>query len=124
MLAGYFLLTYLNNTGMTGDVKILAGINIFVASLMFGVSFIRTKSLAMLLGLHLMANFMQGGVLGFGVSGTNLSGILKPILTGVPGWLTGGQFEPEASALGFVCVVITFILIQRWNVPKEMVIHM
>ena len=118
ILAGYFLLTHLNNPGMTGDVKILASINIFIASLMFGVAFIRTKSLAMPLGLHFMANLTQGGVLGFGVSGTDQSGLLKPVFNEVPEWLTGGQFGLEASVLGLVCVVITFILIQRWDIPK------
>ena len=118
ILAGYFLLTHLNNLGMTGDVKILASINIFIASLMFGVAFIRTKSLAMPLGLHFMANLTQGGVLGFGVSGTDQSGLLKPVFNEVPEWLTGGQFGLEASVLGLVCVVITFILIQRWDIPK------
>jgi membrane protease YdiL (CAAX protease family) len=118
ILAGYFLLTHLNNPGMTGDVKILASINIFIASLMFGVAFIRTKSLAMPLGLHFMANLTQGGVLGFGVSGTDQWGLLKPVFNEVPEWLTGGQFGLEASVLGLVCVVITFILIQRWDIPK------
>ena len=118
ILAGYFLLTHLNNPGMTGDVKILASINIFIASLMFGVAFIRTQSLAMPLGLHFMANLTQGGVLGFGVSGTDQSGLLKPVFNEVPEWLTGGQFGLEASVLGLVCVVITFILIQRWDIPK------
>ena len=118
ILAGYFLLTHLNNPGMTGDVKVLASINIFIASLMFGVAFIRTKSLAMPLGLHFMANLTQGGVLGFGVSGTDQSGLLKPVFNEVPEWLTGGQFGLEASVLGLVCVVITFILIQRWDIPK------
>jgi membrane protease YdiL (CAAX protease family) len=118
ILAGYFLLTHLNNPGMTGDVKILASINIFIASLMFGVAFIRTKSLAMPLGLHFVANLTQGGVLGFGVSGTDQWGLLKPVFNEVPEWLTGGQFGLEASVLGLVCVVITFILIQRWDIPK------
>ncbi|MBK7319493.1 type II CAAX endopeptidase family protein [Candidatus Villigracilis affinis] len=118
ILAGYFLLTHLNNPGMTGDVKVLASINIFIASLMFGVAFIRTKSLAMPLGLHFMANLTQGGVLGFGVSGADQSGLLKPVFNEVPEWLTGGQFGLEASVLGLVCVVITFILIQRWDIPK------
>jgi hypothetical protein len=84
ILAGYFLLTHLNNPGMMGDIKILAGINIFLASIMFGLAFIRTQSLAMPLGLHLMANLIQGGVLGFGLSGTDQSGLLKPIFAGVP----------------------------------------
>ena len=119
ILAGYFLLTHLNNPGMTGDVKVLASINIFIASLMFGVAFIRTKSLAMPLGLHFMANLTQGGVLGFGVSGTDQSGLLKPVFNEIPEWLTGGQFGLEASMLGLVCVVVTFILIQRWDVSKD-----
>ena len=118
ILAGYFLLTHLNNPGMTGNVKVLASINIFIASLMFGVAFIRTKSLAMPLGLHFMANLTQGGVLGFGVSGTDQSGLLKPVFNEIPEWLTGGQFGLEASVLGLVCVVVTFILIQRWVIPE------
>jgi uncharacterized protein len=80
ILAGYFLLTHLNNPGMTGDVKVLAGMNIFLASLMFGLAFIRTKSLAMPLGLHFMANLMQGTVLGFGVSGTDQPGLWQTYL--------------------------------------------
>ena len=115
ILAGYFLLTHLNNPGMTGDVKILAGINIFLASLMFGLTFIRTKSLAMPLGLHFMANLIQGGILGFGVSGTDQSGLLKPVFTGVPEWLTGGQFGLEASVLGLICVAGTLILLYKWK---------
>ncbi|HXQ38735.1 MAG TPA: type II CAAX endopeptidase family protein [Anaerolineales bacterium] len=64
ILAGFFLLTHLDNPRMTGDVKVLASMNIFLASLMFGLAFIRTRRLAMPLGLHFMANLMQGGVLG------------------------------------------------------------
>lgn len=115
ILAGYFLLTHLNNPGMTGDVKVLAGINIFLASLMFGLAFIRTQSLAMPLGLHFMANLMQGGVLGFGVSGIDQSGLLRPIFAGVPEWLTGGQFGLEASVPGLFFIVITLILLYVWK---------
>lgn len=119
IMAGYFLLTHLNNPGMTGDVKILAGINIFIASLIFGLAFIRTKSLAMPLGLHFMANLIQGGVLGFGVSGTEQTGLLKPVFSEVPVWFTGGQFGLEASVPGLVCVVIIFVLFQRWDISKK-----
>jgi membrane protease YdiL (CAAX protease family) len=100
---------------MTGDVKVLAGFNIFLASLMFGLAFIRTQSLAMPLGLHFMANLMQGGILGFGVSGTDQSGLLKPILAEVPQWVTGGQFGLEASVLGLICVAGTLILLYKWK---------
>ena len=118
IMAGYFLLTHLNNPGMTGEVKVLASINIFIASLVFGLAFLRTKSLGMPLGLHFMANLVQGGLLGFGVSGTDQSGLLKPVFSEVPVWLTGGQFGLEASVLGLICVVIIFMLIRSWDQGK------
>jgi hypothetical protein len=119
VLAGLFLLTHLDNPGMTGNVKILAGINIFLASILFGFAFIRTKSLAMPLGLHFMANYMQGGVLGFGVSGTDQTGILRPIFSEAPEWLTGGKFGLEASLPGLICVMATLVLIYIWKPRKE-----
>jgi hypothetical protein len=100
---------------MMGDVKVLASINIFIASLVFGLAFICTKSLAMPLGLHFMANLMQGGVLGFGVSGTEQSGLLKPVFSEVPVWLTGGQFGLEASVPGLIFVVGTLMLLYKWK---------
>jgi len=111
IIAAYFLLTHLNNPGMTGNIKVMASINIFLASILFGWAFIQTKSLAMPLGLHFMANFIQGGVLGFGVSGTEQLGLLKPIFGNAPIWLTGGQFGLEASLPGLICVVITLLLL-------------
>jgi uncharacterized protein len=115
IVAGFFLLTHLSNPGMTGSIKGMASANIFLASLMFGLAFLRTKSLAMPLGLHFMANWMQGGVLGFGVSGTDASGLWIPMHTGAPEWLTGGQFGLEASAPGLVFVVITLALLYKWK---------
>ena len=115
ILAGYFLLTHLNNPGMTGDAKLLAGINIFLASILFGLAFIRTRSLAMPLGLHFMANLIQGGVLGFGVSGTDQTGLLKPIFAEVPEWLTGGTFGLEASVPGLIFVIGVLILLYKWK---------
>ena len=100
---------------MTGSIKIIASVNIFLASILFGLAFIRTQNLAMPLGLHFMANMMQSGVLGFGVSGTDQSGLLKPIFAGVPEWLTGGQFGLEASILGLICVVGALILLYMWK---------
>ncbi|MGH8106819.1 MAG: lysostaphin resistance A-like protein, partial [Arenimonas sp.] len=120
VLAGWFLLTHLNNPGMTGSIKFLAGLNIFLASIMFGLAFLRTKSLAMPIGLHFMANWMQGSVLGFGVSGNDSSGFFIPAFNGGPDWLTGGQFGLEASVPGLVCVVVTIIILYRWKSLKDL----
>lgn len=110
IIAAFFLLTHLSNPGMTGSVKVMASINIFLASILFGLAFIRTQSLAMPIGLHWMANWMQGGILGFGVSGTEQSGLLIPVFGNAPVWLTSGQFGLEASLPGLICVVITLLL--------------
>lgn len=113
VLAAWFLLTHLNNPGMAGSVKFLAGLNIFLASIMFGLAFLRTRSLAMPLGLHFMANWMQGSVLGFGVSGNSSPGLLIPGFDGGPEWLTGGQFGLEASIPGLLCVIAAIVVLYR-----------
>lgn len=113
--AAFFLLTHLDNPGMTGSVRTMAGINIFLASILFGLTFIRTKSLAMPLGLHWMANWVQGGILGFGVSGNGQAGLFMPVFKAAPAWLTGGPFGLEASLPGLMCVVIALLLLHRWK---------
>lgn len=115
VVAVFFLLTHLNNPGMTVDVKTLASINIFLASLLFGLAFLRTRSLAMPLGIHFMANWVQGGLLGFGVSGTDQNGLFIPVLQQGFDWLTGGAFGLEASLPGLVCVLAALALLITWK---------
>jgi len=115
VMAGFFLLVHINNPGMTDSIRILAMANIFLASILFGLAFIRTQSLAMPLGLHFLANLTQGGILGFGVSGTAQSGLLIPTFAEVPEWLTGGQFGLEASIFGliFIALALMFLYIRK-----------
>lgn len=113
VIAGLFLLTHLNNPGMTGITKVLASVNIFIASLMFGIAYIKTKKLAMPLGLHIMANYMQGTILGFGVSGEQETSLFKPVFNQANIWLTGGQFGLEASVLGLLSVFFITILFYK-----------
>lgn len=115
IVAALFLLTHINNPGMTGIVKTLAFINIFIASIMFGLAFIKTKSLAMPIGLHFMANYMQGTILGFGVSGESEAGLLKPVFDDAPVWLSGGDFGIEASLPGLCFVILITIILYRWK---------
>jgi|APTNR8051073442_1049403.scaffolds.fasta_scaffold00005_117 hypothetical protein len=115
ILGGMFLLTHLNNPGMTGVTKTLASINIFVASILFGLAFIKTKSLAMPLGLHFMANLMQGTVLGFGVSGEQEASLFTPVFDQAPAWLTGGSFGLEASLPGLLTILLITMGVYRWK---------
>ncbi len=119
IIAAYFLLIHLNNPGMTGNIKLMAGINIFLASIMFGLAYLKTKSLAMPVGMHFMANWVQGVLLGFGVSGHEEASLLKPVFNGAPGWLTGGAFGLEASLPGLVLVILMIILLYSWKPAGE-----
>jgi membrane protease YdiL (CAAX protease family) len=110
----FFVLTHSAALQDAGPLALLAGVNIFLASIMFGLAYLRTRSLAAPIGVHLMANFVQGGVLGFGVSGDETWGVFAPVLTG-PDWLTGGRFGLEASVPGLLCVVIAVVILWRWS---------
>lgn len=119
IIAFLFLLTHVNNPGMIGTVKVMASVNIFVASIMFGISFIKTKSLAMPIGLHFMANFMQGTILGFGVSGSKEPSLLTPIVNELPIWISGGEFGVEASIGGLFFVTLLTIYLYYWDPSKN-----
>lgn len=115
LTAGMFLLTHLNNPGMTGTTKIFASLNIFIASVMFGLAFIKTKSLALPMGIHFMANFMQGAILGFGVSGERGHSLFLANADKSPAWLSGGEFGLEASLPGLVTLTVITFLLYRWK---------
>lgn len=117
IICGLFLLTHINNPGMTGSTKLLASINIFTASILFGLAYIRTQSLAMPLGIHFMANFMQGTILGFGVSGGKEPSLLVPLPNLAPAWLTGGDFGLEASLPGLI--FLFFLTYRFYNSRKK-----
>lgn len=113
-----FVLTHLSNPGMEGATKVWAGCNIFLASILFGLAFVRTRSLAMPIGLHLMANVMQGVILGFGVSGESEPGLLVPHLRAAPTWLTGGVFGLEASLPGLLTLLALLACLGRYLRPR------
>jgi membrane protease YdiL (CAAX protease family) len=114
IIASLFVLTHLNNPGMTGTTKVLASINIFIASLLFGLAYIKTESLAMPIGLHFMANLMQGTILGFGVSGNDEVSFLKPVFGQQPDWITGGSFGLEASIFGLSVLLLIVFFFVGW----------
>ena len=119
LLALLFTAAHWGNPGMHGATLVWATLNIFLAGLFFGLVWMRTKSLAGPMGLHLGWNWMQGSVLGFGVSGGESQGLLKPIFMGRPEWLSGGAFGLEA---GLPCTLLCLFLIAlllRWNPSGE-----
>ena len=118
LIGGLFVLTHADALRGAGAIGFMAMINIFVASILFGAAFLRTQSLAMPIGLHLAADFVQGGVLGFGVSGNEETGLLRPVLSG-PDWLTGGAFGLEASVPGLAAVATLTALVMFARRPPS-----
>ena len=114
IIAGLFVLTHLSNPGMTGTIKIFASINIFIASLLFGFAFLKTRTLAMPIGMHFMANLMQGTILGFGVSGNDEVSFLKPVFGHQAEWITGGSFGLEASIFGLSVLMLIVFFFVGW----------
>ncbi|PSJ37660.1 CPBP family intramembrane glutamic endopeptidase [Allosphingosinicella deserti] len=69
------------------------------AGLMLGAFYVLTGRLWMSIGVHAAWNFTQGYVFGAAVSGSDLGPALarSTARPGLPEWLTGGAFGPEAS---------------------------
>ncbi len=107
LVAALFVLTHMDNPGMEGSTVLWAGANIFLASVLFGSAYVRTRSLALPIGIHFMANVTQGVILGFGVSGNAEPSLMTPRFLTDMTWLTGGEFGLEASLPGLIVVILT-----------------
>ncbi len=118
LLAALFALAHWGNPGMAGGTRILATIDTAVAAVFLGLAYLRTRSLALPIGLHLGWNWTQGALLGFGVSGTTVAGWLHPVFAPMPTWLTGGGFGPEGSLIGIVVDLMTLAVIAKWPAAR------
>jgi membrane protease YdiL (CAAX protease family) len=116
-----FVLTHMSNPGMDDATKLLAGTNIFLASLLFGEAFVRSRSLALPIGLHFMANVTEGILFGFGVSGNEEPSVLLPNILTDSAWLTGGAFGLEASLPGLIAVaaLLAWLLLEAHREKDE-----
>ena len=116
VFAALFALMHWGNPGMHGATKAWATLNIALAAILLGFCYLRTKSLALPIGVHLGWNWAQGSLLGFGVSGTtDIKGAWTPVFHGKPEWLTGGAFGLEASLpCALVCGAVVLAL-WRWK---------
>jgi uncharacterized protein len=116
ILAVLFALAHWSNPGMEGAVKIWATLDTVLGALVLGLAYLRTNSLALPVGIHLGWNWMQGTVLGFGVSGTSRDqGWFKPVFVDDPTWFTGGAFGLEASAFAVIVDVGLLVVLLAWR---------
>ncbi len=96
----FFGLVHLRNPGAEG----ISTANTILAGIWLGVAYLKIRDLWFVWGLHIIWNWLQGGVFGIEVSGlTEISPfpVLRE-LDGGPAWLTGGEYGLEG---GLACTV-------------------
>lgn len=119
LMAILFTLGHWGNPGMEGITQFFASLDLFIGSLIFGLAYIKTRSLALPVGLHLGWNWAQGDILGFNVSGFDKAGWFKPVFQDMPQWLSGGQFGPEASVFSVLVGASTLFILIKWKGTVE-----
>jgi membrane protease YdiL (CAAX protease family) len=115
LLALLFSMSHWGNPGMHGLTRVWAALDLGIGALVFGLAYLRTGGLALPIGLHLGWNWMQGHVLGFGVSGFKIQGWLRPVFLGKAEWLTGGSFGIEASVFAVAVDLLLLALLMSWK---------
>ncbi len=90
-----FSLLHLFNDGFSA----IAFVNIWLAGVLLGIPYIYTRNIWYAVSLHLFWNWLQGPVLGFGVSGNKVADTLLTLHLPGNGLLTGGEFGFEASVI-------------------------
>jgi membrane protease YdiL (CAAX protease family) len=111
----WFAYAHWHNPGMSGATRVWGTLNIGLAGLLLGLCYMKTKRLALPIGVHLGWNWTQGSLLGFSVSGLDSAGFLSPVLHEAPSWLTGGGFGLEASLPCAIVTILAMAGLWRWK---------
>lgn len=114
-MAVLFAIAHWGNPGMDWTTLTWATIDTALGAILLGLAYLRTRRLALPIGIHFGWNWAQGALLGFDVSGLDQSGWLLPELLDMPQWLTGGAFGPEASVFAVLVDTVAVVLMWRWK---------
>lgn len=111
-----FSLLHLLNPG----ISVFSLINIVLAGILLGASYLYTRNLAFPLSLHLFWNWIQGPILGFKVSGNDTSTSLLSLQLEENNPLNGGDFGFEGSILSSILIVVLAIIIIFLHEKKKL----
>ncbi len=110
-----FATSHWGNPDMHGATLVWASVELFLGAVLLGLAYLRTRSLALPIGIHLGWNWALGHLLGFGVSGFEQAGWFRPLLQDRPEWVTGGRFGPEASVFAAIVDVLLILMLWKWK---------
>ncbi|MGE6762594.1 CPBP family intramembrane glutamic endopeptidase [Corallococcus interemptor] len=109
-----FCLAHPFNTAMEVPTRIVAMVTTFLAGWMLGLCYLRTRHLALPVGVHMGWNWFLS-VMGFGVSGNESRGWWTPVFEGRPEWVSGGAYGLEASIFCVVVLCGVIAALTRWK---------
>ena len=88
--------------------------NLFLAGVMLGASYVYTRNLWFPISLHWFWNWLQGPVLGYGVSGIKIDEPALTICFSGPEMLSGSSFGFEGTLLcTILMIIVTGVIIGR-----------
>lgn len=90
------------------NISVIALLNIFLAGILLGISYIYTKNLWFPISLHLFWNFIQGPILGYKVSGQTTESVITINQVGND-FIHGGEFGFEGSIVCTILIVLAII---------------
>ena len=93
-------------------------LNLFLAGILLGITYIYTKNLWFPIALHFSWNFFQGPFFGFEVSGQKFYAMIQQTRT-EDNLLNGGSFGFEGSLLATFLMIVVIIIIWRFYETKR-----
>jgi uncharacterized protein len=100
------------------NVTLLSFINISIAGVFLGISYIYNRSLWFPIGLHFTWNFFQGPIYGFEVSGNKNISIIEQTIHGNDTF-TGGEFGFEGSIIAIPIMLIAILAIHIYYLKES-----
>jgi len=98
--------------------ELLPFLNILLAGILLGASYIYTRNLCFPISLHWFWNWIQGPLLGYEVSGNRLEGSVLTLSLSEPNLINGGSFGFEGSLLCTILMIVGSVLIFRYYSRK------
>ncbi|MDY4722858.1 CPBP family intramembrane glutamic endopeptidase [Clostridium paraputrificum] len=111
-----FSLMHYGNNGFS----LIPFLNIFLVGILFGVMYVKTKSIWLSTGFHITWNFFQGCIYGMPVSGITTPKLYEMTFVG-NSILNGGTFGPEGGLI--VTMVIILMVVSLVFLIKNKKIH-
>lgn len=101
------------------NLSILPMVNLILAGMLLGASYLYTRNLCFPISLHLFWNWIQGPVLGYEVSGNEFTTSMLTLHLPKENLINGGAFGFEGSIICTVLMIIFTALIIWWGEKRE-----